>query len=110
LLGRQRLRRGQRRLGQLGDVTEPRALAEQPLLGAGLHALGALRQLAQLRQTLGTAGGGAGELVAPAPRGDELAPSARELRPAGKLLLPDECVEDVELVRAACQAPLLELA
>ena len=48
LLGRQRLRRGRRSLGELGDVPEPLAVGAQLVLLARLEALGVLDERAEL--------------------------------------------------------------
>src|SRR5262249_11039258 len=50
------------------------------------------------------------QLLVPASRGCEVAPSAARLRAAAQLLVADEPVEDAELVRAAREPALLELS
>ena len=53
--------------------------------------------------------GVAAQLVVPAASRSELAPHQSQLRAQAQLLLPDERIEDVQLVRGACEPPLLEL-
>ena len=50
-----------------------------------------------------------GELVVPAPGGGELSPREAELGAAAELLVADEGVEQVELVRGSREPTLLEL-
>ena len=109
LLGVERLGGGRRGLGELGHVPEPVALGQEPVLVLRLHPLGAGHELGELRESLRAARGRARQLVAAAAGGDQLPPGPLELRPAAKLLLADEGVEDVELVRGPGEAALLEL-
>ena len=110
MLGIERVDAGLGRPGELRDVPEPRALGEQPLLVARLHAIGARDQLAELGELLRAAGRGAGELLAAAAGCEQLPPGPPEVEPAPKLCVPDERIEDVELVRGSRQPALLELA
>jgi hypothetical protein len=58
---------------------------------------------------LSAACGHADKLVPTAAHCHQLAPGSLQLGSTVKLLLPGECVEDVQLVRRAGEAPLLEL-
>jgi hypothetical protein len=91
-------------------VTQALPLGQEPLLVARLDALGSRDEVLELRQALRHPGGRARELLPPAPCGDQVAPGALKIRPAPQLLLADEGVEDVELVRRTGEAALLELS
>ena len=68
-----------------------------------------LNESPQLDEPRLSGGGVSGQLVKGAPRRRQIAPCAAELGAALQLLLAHERVEDVELVRRAGKAPLLEL-
>jgi hypothetical protein len=91
-------------------VTEPRALREQALFVSRFDALRTRDELGELVQPFGPAGGGSGQLVAAAAGGLKLSPGLPQIASAAKLLLPDERVEHVELVRGCPEATLLELS
>ena len=109
LLGVQRLGGEGGCVGQFGHVAEPPALGQEPLLVTCLHPLGAGNELLELGQALRAAGGIPGELLPEAPRGDEVSPRTPQLGAAAQLLLADEGIEHVELVRGAGEPALLEL-
>src|SRR6185436_1559917 len=110
VVGREGERGGRGGLGQLRDVTEALALVAQLVLGLRLEAGRVLRQRAQLGDALGGRGGVARQLVVAAPCGLERAPRASRLAAPTLLLVADERVEHVELVRRPREAALLELA
>ena len=110
LLGVERLGARGRRVRQLRHVPEPSPLGQQPVLVPGVHPLGARDELGELRQALGAARGRSGKLVAAAASRDQPAPGPLELGAATQLLLADEGVQDVELMRGSGEAALLELA
>src|SRR2546428_8345104 len=91
-------------------MPKPLALRAERLLRAGLHPGCVLDERAQLRPAGLFGGRPLGELVMPSPCGGQLAPGAARLGAAAQLLLSDEGVEYVELVRRPCETPLLELA
>ena len=110
LLGVERLGGGGGGVCQLGHVAKAAALGHEPLLVARFHALCAGDELLELREALPAAGRVPGELVPEAARGDEVPPRPPELGAAAQLLLADEGVEHVELVRGAGEPALLELS
>ena len=110
LLGVERLGGGGGGVCQLGHVAKAAALGHEPLLVARFHALCAGDELLELREALPAAGRVTGELVPEAARGDEVPPRPPELGAAAQLLLADEGVEHVELVRGAGEPALLELS
>ena len=110
LLGVERLRPGRGGLRELGHVTQPLPLPEKPLLVARLHALCAGDELTELLEALRAPGGRSGQLLAAATGRDQLTPCAPEIGAAAQLLLADEGVQHVELVRGAGEAALLELS
>jgi hypothetical protein len=91
-------------------MPKPTPLGEQPLFAADRHALGARNQLAELGEVLLAAGRSAGEFLSTAAGCHELPPCRLELRPAAKLILADESIENLELMRGTREAALLELA
>jgi hypothetical protein len=91
-------------------MPKPSPLGEQLLFVADRHALGARNQLAELGEVLLAAGRSAGELLSTAAGGYKLPPPALELRPAAKLILADESIENLQLMRWSREAALLELA
>ena len=99
-----------RALGELGDVAQPLALVAQRLLAARLEALGRLDERRQLAQARLLRCGAARQLVVALAGGGELAPGEPGLAAPAQLLLADEAVEDVELVRRPAEPALLELA
>ncbi len=91
-------------------MPQPLALVAQRLLSAGFEAVRGLDEGGQLAQARLLGGGSARQLVvAPAGR-SELPPRQPGLTAAVELLLADEGVEHVELVRGAAEPALLELA
>ena len=110
LVGRERLGGPGRALGELGDVAQPLALVAQRLLAALLEALGRLGERRQLAQARLLGCGAARQLVVALAGGGELAPGEPGLAAAAQLLVADEAVEDVELVRGPAEPALLELA
>ena len=91
-------------------MAQPLALVAQRLLAAGLEALGRLDERAQLVQPRLLGRRVARQLVVPPARRRQLAPGEPRVAPAPQLLLAEERVEDVELVRRPGEPALLELA
>ena len=110
ILGGERGARDGGRVRELGHVPEPLSLGAQVLLGRRLEAVGRGDERAEVLEPVALRRRPSGELGVAAPRGGELAPGAAGLGAARRLLLADEAVEDVELVRGPSEAPLLELA
>ena len=110
MLGVERLGGRDGGVRQLGHVAEASALGHEPLLVARFHPLGAGDELLELREALLAPGRVTGELVPETARCDEVPPRPSELGAAAQLLLADEGVEHVELVRGAGEPALLELA
>ena len=91
-------------------MPKPSPLGEQPLLVADRHAFGARNELAELGEVQLAAGRSAGALLSTAAGGHELSPRPLELGPPAKLVLADESIENLELMRGTCETTLLELA
>jgi hypothetical protein len=90
-------------------VPKPLSLRAQRLLCAGLEPLGVVGKGSKLGQTRLARCCPLLELLVPAPCRCELAPGQAQLGAATLLILAGESIEDVELVRGACEATLLEL-
>ena len=91
-------------------MAQPLTLVPERLLAARLEALRRLDERRQLAQARLLGGGAAGQLVVPLAGGGQLAPGEPRLAAAAQLLLADERVEHVELVRRTAETALLELA
>ena len=91
-------------------MAQPLALVPERLLAARLEALRRLDERRQLAQTRLLGCGAARQLVVSPAGGGQLAPGDPGLAAAALLLLADERVEHVELVRRSAETALLELA
>ena len=91
-------------------MPQPLALVAQRLLAARLEAVRRLDERGQLAQARLLGGGPARQLVVALAGRAELPPRQPGLTAAAELLLADEGVEHVELVRGSAESALLELA
>ena len=99
-----------RSFGELGHVAQPLPLRAKRVLRARLEAFGVLHERAQLGEPGLLCGGALAQLLMAPAGSPELAPRGPQLGSEPQLLLPDERVEDVELVRRTREPALLELA
>jgi hypothetical protein len=110
VLGCQRVRRLGSGLRELGHMPEPLALSPERVLAVRLEPIGVLDEGLQLREPRRLLRGACAQLlVAPAGRA-EGTPGRPQLGPHPELVVTDERVEDVELVRGPGEPALLELA
>src|SRR5215207_8229 len=101
LVRRDCLHRARGALGELGHMPQPLARVSQRLLASRLERLGRLYERAQLLQPCLLRGRTLRQRVVPLARGGEIAPGEACVAAATQLLLADEGVEHVELVRRA---------
>ncbi len=106
----ERLGRRRRALGELGQVAQPLALGEQRHLGVGLEPSRVLDEGLELGEPC-LRGFGVGRDLVMTPLGrSELTPDAAQISPPAELLITEERVEHLELVRRTREPALLELA
>ena len=109
LVGSERVGRCRGSFCELGDVPKPLALCAQRLLRVGLEARRVFHECTELRKACLRGDRARLKLVVPSPRGKELAPGDPRFGAQLQLVVADERVEHIELVRGPAEPALLEL-